>query len=200
MTAGWRLLGSAVLIVASAGCVGGPAPRDHFYRLEVSTPTRSGPTLPGVLEVARFTSDDVLRRTAILRAEPGSPEVMPYGYHFWVNSPTLILQHALVDYLRAAGAAETVTTPRAGMNADWNVSGQLYRFDHLPGPEPKVTVEIELGLEKGQRRNSKSVVQKIYRAEVSAADKSFRAAAEAFGNAVGTIFERFTADLRAAAP
>lgn len=197
MSARRLLLGCVALAVASAGCAG-PAPRDHLYRLEVATPARSGPTLPGVLEVERFTSDDVLRKRAMLRAEPGSPEVTPYGYHLWVNSPTLVLQRTLADYLRAAGAAQTVTTPDAGETEDWHVTGHLRRFDQVTGPEPTVIVEMELRLRR--RHSPKSTVQQVYRAEAPAADASPRAAADAFGSAVGTIFERFTADLRTAAP
>jgi len=196
MSARQLLLGCVVLAVASTGCAG-PAPRDHLYRLEVATPAQSGPTLPGVLEVERFTSDDVLRKRAMLRVEPGSPEVTPYGYHLWVNSPTLLLQRALADYLRAAGAAQIVTTPDAGETEDWHVTGNLRRFDQMTGPEPKATVEIELRLRR--RHSPKSAVQQVYRAEAPAADASPRAAADAFGSAVSTIFERFTADLRAVA-
>jgi len=194
------VLVSAILAVATAGCIAGPAPRDHFYRLLVATPARSGPTLPGVLEVNRFTSDDVLRKPAMLRAEPGSPEVTPYTYHLWVNSPTLMLQQALTDYLRAAGAAQTVTTRASGLSANWIVTGQLRRFDHLEGSDPKVTVEMELSLQNQQRRDSKPAVQKVYRAEARPADENPAAAAEAFGSAVGTVFQQFTADLRTAAP
>jgi len=194
------LLACAALAIVTAGCVAGPAPRDHFYRLVVATPAKSGPTLPGLLEVDRFTSDDVLRRPAMLRAQSGSPEVTPYAYHLWVNSPTLMLQQALADYLRAAGAAQTVTTRVAGLTAEWQVTGQLRRFDQMGGPDPKVTVEMELSLRQRLRRNSKSAVQKVYRAEARADDESPGAAADAFGSAVSTIFEQFTADLRAATP
>ena len=194
------LLACAALAIVTAGCVAGPAPRDHFYRLVVATPAKSGPTLPGLLEVDRFTSDDVLRRPAMLRAQSGSPEVTPYAYHLWVNSPTLMLQQALTDYLRAAGAAQTVTTRASGLSANWIVTGQLRRFDHLEGSDPKVTVEMELSLQNQQRRDSKPAVQKVYRAEARPADENPAAAAEAFGSAVGTVFQQFTADLRTAAP
>lgn len=198
MSARLLLLGCAALAVGTAGCIAGPAPRDHFYRLEVATPARSGPTLPGVLEVERFTSDDVLRKPAMLRVEPDSSEVTPYGYHLWAGSPTLILQRALADYLRAAGAAQTVTTPDAGTTEDWHVTGHLRRLDHATRPESTVTVEIELRLRR--RHSPKAAVQRVYRAEGPAAGSSPGAAADAFGDAVEEIFERFTADLRAAVP
>ncbi|MEE2676961.1 MAG: ABC-type transport auxiliary lipoprotein family protein [Myxococcota bacterium] len=193
-----RVLAAAVLTLAAAGCVAGPAPRDHFYRLDIPKPAKGSPALPGVLEVERFRSDDVLRRSAMVRSAPGSSEVRPYTYHLWVNSPTLVLQRALADYLRAAGVAQTVTTPDAGMTEDWQVTGNLRHFDHITGDAPAALVAIELRLRRYQ--SARAVLQKVYRAQVPADGGSPQAAADAFSAAVTQVFQEFTTDLRAVAP
>ena len=192
------ILAGVLLAIAAAGCVAGPPPQDHFYRLDIPTPAKGSPTLRGVLEVERFRSDDVLRRSAMVRSAAGSPEVRPYTYHLWVNSPTLMLQRALADYLRAAGVAQTVTTPDAGMTEDWQVTGHLRHFDHVTGAEPAALVEIELRVRR--RHSPKAVLQKVYRAKAPADNESPQAAADAFSVAVTQVFREFTTDLRAVAP
>lgn len=196
-----RPMRSALLCLTGLGllsaCVAGPAPRDQFYRLDVAPAGASGARLPGTLEVERFTSDDVLRARAMLRAESGSPQVTPYVYHLWVESPTLLVQRALADYLRAAGVADTVVTPDAGAIEDWQVNGHLRRFDQLLAPSPRVRVEIELRLRR--RGGETLLVQKVYAAETAADAPDPEAAARAFSAALEQVFGNFTADLRAAA-
>lgn len=196
-----RSLRRALLCLVGLGllsaCVAGPAPRDRFYRLNVATPEGSGPRLPGSLVVERFTSDDVLRERGMLRVESGGAEVAPYVYHLWVESPTLLLQRALADYLRAAAVADSVMTPDAGATEDWHVNGHLRRFDQLLAPSPRVRVELELRL---RRRGGETLVsQKVYAAESPADAADPEAAARAFSAAVEQIFARFAADLHATA-
>ena len=191
-------VGLWLLAAALGACVAGPAPRDHFYRVDVAAPAAGKLALTGILEVERFTSDDTLRERHLLYVTPGSPEVTPYGYHLWVDSPTLLLQRALADHLRAAGVAEQVVTPDAGAGEDWQVNGHLRQLYQVLGGAPSVRVDLELRLRRAQ--GADLVAQKIYSATAPAGDDTPEAAARAFSLAIGEVFERFTADLRAAAP
>ena len=188
---------SALLAAQLLGCAAGPAPRDHFYRIEVAAPSAGGDALPGTLEVERFSSDGTLRDRGMLRATTTSPEVTPYAYHRWVDSPPLLLQRALADYLRAAGVAERVVTPDAGATEDWQVNGTLRRLDQLVDGSPRVNVEIEIRMR--HQAGADLVEQQIYSAEHAADDASPEAAARAFSTAIGEIFAAFTRDLRVAA-
>lgn len=186
-----------VLAAGFVACAGPPAPRDHFYRIEVVAPAAGGAQLPGILEVERMGSDGTLRDRAMLKTLPGSPEVTPYAYHRWTDSPTLLLQRALADYLRSAAVAESVVTPDAGATEDWQVNGYLRRLDHVIAATPSVRVELELRM---RRLDGEDLVeQRIYAAQGIPDDASLEAAARAFSVAIGEIFAEFTNDLRAAA-
>ena len=59
----WLLL---AMLVGTAGCLGGPAPRDHVYRLQVEAPgsARNAAAFPGTLEVEMAilcTNRDIVR-------------------------------------------------------------------------------------------------------------------------------------------
>ena len=184
--------------LALLGCIAGPAPRDHFYRITPPAPPAGEAVLEGTLEVERFSSDDTLRNRRILKVVGESPEVTPYRYHLWADSPTLLLQRALADHLRTAGVAELVVTPDAGATEDWQVNGHLRRLDHVLSGAPAVHFAIELRLRRAEGETL--LAQRVYSAEQPCDDASPEAAARAFSAAVGQVWERFTADLRAAAP
>ena len=70
-------------------------------------------------------------------------EVTPYGYHLWVDSPTLLLQRELTAFLRQAGLAKDVVTSDANSPADWVVTGFIERLDHTTGGgAPRVLVSL----------------------------------------------------------
>jgi ABC-type uncharacterized transport system auxiliary subunit len=188
----------AALLVgfALSACASGPAPRDHFYRIQPGPAAPVATPLPGTLEVERFSSSDTLRERGILRTTPGSPSVTPYSYHRWVDSPTLLLQRALAGYLRDAGMAENVVTAEAGAPDDWQVGGHIHRLDHVVGEDSSVRVELEL---RARRSGTETlIVHELYASEHPADDPTPEAAARAFSSAVGEIFAAFGRDLHAA--
>jgi ABC-type uncharacterized transport system auxiliary subunit len=189
---GW-LAAAALLLLA---CVAGPAPRDHFYRLEVPAPTavRSEPLLPGTLVVQRLASDDLLRERPIVRRDgPDSTEVTPYAYHLWADSPERMIQQQLAGFLRAARAAEQVVTPEVGADPSWTVGGRLRRLDVVGGAAPAAEVELELWLRDARGRTPP--VRQTYRVERPVGGEGVEAAVRALSDAVGAAFEAFVADL-----
>jgi len=193
----WLLL---AMLVSAAGCLGGPAPRDHVYRLQVEPPgsARSAAAFPGTLEVSRIWGNALTRGRPILRSDSDrAVEVTPYDFHLWVDSPTLLVQRALTEYLRQAGLAKGVVCSDANSPVDWVVTGFIERLDHITGAgEPRVLVVLELSLaEAGQGR---LVLRKTYRVEQPTDGAGVPAAARAFGAALGSIFESFAADAAAA--
>jgi ABC-type uncharacterized transport system auxiliary subunit len=193
----WLLL--AVLVGAS-GCLGGPAPRDHVYRLQVEPPesTRNAPALPGTLEIGRVWGNALTRGRPILRSDSDSAvEVTPYDFHLWVDSPTLVLQRALTAYLRQVGLAERIVSSDANTPANWVATGFIERLDHITGGgPPRVLVELELRLNEANR--GRLLLRRTYRVEQPSDGAGVPAAVRAFGTAVGAIFESFAADAAAA--
>jgi len=192
----WLLL---AMLAGAAGCLGGPAPRDHVYRLQVEAPAsaRNAPAFPGTLEVGRIWGNALTRGRPILRSDSDhAVEVTPYDYHLWVDSPTILVQRELTEYLRQAGLAETVVCSDVNSPVDWVVTGFIERLDHITGGgEPRVLVELELRLSEASQ--GRLLLRKTYRVKQPSDGAGVPAAARAFGTAVGSIFESFAADAAA---
>jgi ABC-type uncharacterized transport system auxiliary subunit len=192
----WLLL---AMLVGTAGCLGGPAPRDHVYRLQVEPPgsVLSAPALPGTLEVGRIWGNALTRGRPILRSDSErAVEVTPYDFHLWVDSPTVLVERALIAYLRKVGLAEAVISSDMDAPVNWVVTGFIERLDHITGAgAPRVLVEIELRLAEANR--GRLLLRETYRVEQPSDGDGVPAAARAFGAAVGSIFERFVADAAA---
>jgi ABC-type uncharacterized transport system auxiliary subunit len=194
---GTRRGSTALAALLLAACAAGPAPRDHFYRLEAGAPeqSRSAPALPGVLEVDLPRADSLLRQRALLRSESGG-ELTPYRYHLWSDSPVRLVQLELARYLRQAGLAGEVVTPDLGtQRPDWILRSHLHRLEQHTGQGASgVLVELELALAAADP--PRLVLRQTYRAERSAATEPARAVT-AFDAALAEIFARFAADAAA---
>jgi ABC-type uncharacterized transport system auxiliary subunit len=192
---------AGALLLLLAACVGGPAPRDHFYLLSPPAPAaRPQPVLAGVLQVERFRTDALTRERSILSVDdPSSVQVVPYSYHLWVDSPTLMLQRRLADHMFAARVAERVVLPGMSVQGDWVMSGWIEHLIHVTeGGSGRVLVELELSLARA--RAGDLLLRRRYRVERPVEGDSVDAAVRAFGEAVGEIFSTFEADVVAAAP
>jgi ABC-type uncharacterized transport system auxiliary subunit len=192
----WLLL---VMLLGVAGCLGGPAPRDHVYRLQVEPPrsARNAPAFPGTLEVGRVWGNALTRGRPILRSDSDrAVEVTPYGFHLWIDSPTLLVQRELTTFLRQAGLAKTVLSSDSNFPADWVVTGFIERLDHITGAgAPRVLVELELRLAEAD--GGRLLLRQTYRAEQPSDGAGVPAAVRAFGTAVGSIFESFASEAAA---
>jgi ABC-type uncharacterized transport system auxiliary subunit len=187
------------MLVGAAGCLGGPAPRDHVYRLQVEPPrsARSAPACPGTLEVGRIWGNALTRGRPILRSDSErAVEVTPYDYQLWVDSPTLLFQRALTEYLQQVNLAQRVVSSDANVGADWVVTGFIERLDDVTGGgAPRVLVALELSLAEADR--GQLLLRKTYRVEQPTDGAGVPAAVRAFGTAAGSIFESFATDAAA---
>lgn len=185
----------ALLPLAVFGCLSGPAPVDHFYRLEPGAPAAlREPRLMGTLEVDRLRSDALTNERALLYRETSeSTQINQYSYHQWLDSPTLLLQTALTAYLRSAGVASRVVTPELRADPDFRLTGRLLRLERvLRGPDSGVVVEIELAL--SDALGDRILLLETYREERSAGS-SVDEAVVAFNEAVTLVFQRLVAEL-----
>lgn len=182
--------------IAWVGCASGPAPRDHFYRLETAAPQApASPKLTGRLEVERLRVETISQgRRMLYRDTSQSGEIEQYAYHHWVDPPSVMLREELVRYLREAGVAEGVVTPAVHVESDYLVSGRVVRFETVFGDsDPRVVVELELALTRQEGREL--LLLESYREERVAPSGSVADAVTAYDQAVGAIFERFLADI-----
>ena len=190
-----RLL-PALVAVVTVGCASGPAPRDHYYRLEAAAPEAlASPKLAGTLEVGRLRVEAISQgRRMLYRDSSQSGEIGQHAYHHWVDPPNVMLQDQLVQTLRSANLAEDVVTPAVRVGSDYLVSGRIVRLERiLGGSEPRVAVEIELVLTRQQ--GSELLLLETYREERVAPGSSVADAVTAYDQAISAIFERFLADI-----
>lgn len=180
---------------ALAGCLGGTPPRDHFYRIDPAQPatTLPAPALKGTLEVERLRADALTRERAILRVPSAdSLQVTPYTYRLWIDTPTVMLQRSLAEYLRLAGVADRVVLPEMNVDENYELSGWIERLVHVRD-EDRVIAELEFSLINA--RGTSQPLRRSYRVEVATGGSDMDEVVAAFNAAIGEIFERLVADI-----
>ncbi|GJL65771.1 MAG: ABC transporter [Nitrospirales bacterium] len=179
-----------------SGCLGGPAPQDHFYRLELPTPESSfsSPLLQGTIQITRPWADALTsERRLLYRIMTGTAQVHRHAYHRWIDSPTLIVQQQITQYLRNAGVATHVVTPELRIKADYRFTCRITRLERILDESPRVMMELELGLIRLREREA--VMLQTYRVEQQANSTDIPAAIEAYNQALTKILNQFLEDL-----
>jgi len=176
-------------------CASGPAPIDHYYRIDAGVPAAPAPKkLAGNLQVDRLRTDALTgERQLLYKQTTGASEIRQHPYQLWSDPPAIMLQAELVAFLSAAAAADSVTAATARLKPDYVVSGQIRDFERVLEPEVRAVVEIQFLVTSAG--GSEILVNRTYREEPTAANASVEASANAFSQAVHTIFEQLLADL-----
>ena len=192
-----RLVALAMLLFTGwLGCASGPAPRDHFYRLDIAAPAAlPSPALPGVLEVDRLRVEAIAQGRRMLYRDASLPnEIGQYSYHFWADPPGVMLQDELAQSLRAAGVAKGVVTPGIHVDSDFVLKGRLAQLErHTGSGAARIAVEIEFILLRS--KGNDLLLQKNYSEERTVAGDGMGASITAYRDAIGTIFQQLIADL-----
>lgn len=189
-------LGGLALLAA---CFGGAAPRDHFYRPASPQPSTAlaKPVLPGTLEVERLRSDALTRERSILHVDSASSvQVDPYPYHLWIDTPTVMIQRDLAEFLRLSDVAERVVLPEMNVREDFVLGGWIERMVHVTSSDTAL-LEIEFALSRA--RGGGQILQRRYRVEKPVGGRGTEAVVAAFGAGMHEIFEKLVADIAAAA-
>ena len=186
-----------LLLALAAGpgaCASGPAPKDHFYRLELPEPCRrfTAPAFPGTLMVRRPRADALTSERNLLYRSGDSPEVGRHAYHFWSDHPTALLREEVAGYLRASGAADRVVTPELRVDPDYELSSRIVRLERVLGSPPRVVAELQLGVTRTGDREV--VLFERYRETRAADGAGVAASVEAAGEAVAALLDRFLGD------
>jgi len=196
MTMKWKAGVLLALMAGAGGCLGGPAPQDHFYRLELQPPVirLDSPPLPGTLQVMRPWADALTgERHLLYRQQSGSSQLHRHGYHRWVDSPTNLLQQEMARYLRASGIANQVVTPEHRTKSDYMLSCRLVKLERVLDGSPRVLMELELGLT--HTRDREAFLLHTYREEQQTQSEDVTEAVKAFDHALTKILDRFVVDV-----
>ena len=188
--------GIVALGVLGACASPSPVPEDKFYRLDVMAAAPGEMALDGVVEVDRFVASGSLGNRPLLFSEPGSNAVSEYHYQFWIEAPPVLLQSALVSYLRSDKVAERVVTPEMRVRPDFTIMGRVLRLETVRGDTPAGAVTFELTLRR--EADGELLVLGEYRAEVPSGTNGIQTDVAAIEHAINDAFTRFAADIRSA--
>ena len=191
-----RLFLTAIFAAFLVSCSQPPVPQDNFYRLQVPAPatTLAKTPLDGTLEVARLLADGLTAGRPIVYSEAARPlEANEYHYHFWTDSPTVLLRDELVSYLRQAGVAKNVVTPEMRLEPDFVLTGKIKRLEQVRGNPSKVLVSLELALR--DRREDRLLLVKTYDMEGETVGAGVAAAVGGLNSGLAQIYARFVADV-----
>ena len=180
---------------ALAGCLGSTetVPPDHYYRITVTKPDQraAGIAFPGVLSVATFDGDGLVRGRPVLFTTDGHEGTLrQHNYHYWVDSPSRLLQGQLAAYLESSALADSVVTPEMRVRADYELVGRIIRLERVRGAGPP-RVAVKLALSVVRLSDHKLITTNTFSAEVNCIDDSVGAAITAMNQAVGEIFNDF---------
>ncbi len=189
-----------IVIVASVGCAQPQlVPKDNYYRLgveprQVEILRSSEPKLNGIVEIDRFSADGLVAGRSIVYSESNRPnQLMEYNYHFWTDSPTILLRDQLIVHLRAAGAAKAVVTAKMRVSPDFVISGKIKRFEQVRDSSPHVILEIELVLRRG---GTNSLIHLgTYRKKVSSNGATVADGVQAANIALSEVYSEYIRDL-----
>jgi ABC-type uncharacterized transport system auxiliary subunit len=185
------------LLVTACGSVP-PAPEDRYYRLSAVTDTGpgQGQALPDILAIGSVDSAAVYSERAVVYSESGQPNKLKhYNYHFWADPPPSLIRDHLAQYLRNSQAAPVVVVDKGEAEWKYLLVSRLRRFERVMNViGSRVVVEMEFRLL--QRGGRQPLLIQDYSAEVGVSGGSVNAAAEAFGEALGEIYQKLLADMR----
>lgn len=185
-------LGIALLLSA---CASGPAPRDHFYRVELAPPARAleSPLLDGILEVSRFRLDSLSDgRDLVYRSAADATELQRFAYRRWVDPPSAMLQSEIASYLARAGVAQAVVTSDIRVDAAFALDGRIPRYEIVLGSRGEVRLELEFGVTDQGSRDLLFLGR--YAAARPFPPDDLEAAARAFSDALEEVLQRFVED------
>ena len=185
---------SAALLIAVllSACASGPAPRDHFYRVELAPPAHplEPPLLDGILEVSRFRLDSLSDgRDLVYRSAADATELQRFAYRRWVDPPSAMLQSEIASYLARARVAQAVVTSDIRVDAAYALDGRILRYEIVLGSPGEVRLELEFGVTNQGSRDLLFLGR--YAAVRPFPPDDLDAAARAYGDALREILERF---------
>ncbi len=184
-------------ILGACGSTAPPVPRDHYYRLAITSPTDSlaKNALRGTVIVEPLLAEGLLRERPLLFGDIAKPnELQQHDYHYWIEDPAHLMQDQLINYLRRGEVAEFVVTPEMRVAANFRLSGKTKRLERvIGGGQVKVFVELELALV--DLVQNRIVTVDSYREDANAENGEVTSSVAAINEATARIFARFLNDV-----
>ena len=188
-----RIIVIAAVILPSLGCGSlSPPTKDMFYRLNLGSPAASIEIgdADDIIYVPPFGASGLHSERALIFAHDDGTSLEQHVYHFWIDSPRVMLQQALADHLRTASKAKVVVEPATSV--EFVVRGRVHRFERSNGGGAQVALNLALYGEDG----AVPEFERDYERSIAVRDGSIAASVAALGEGTAEIFVAFTGDLR----
>ena len=180
----------ALGLLALAGCAATP-PKDSFYRLPATVASATVKVADGpIIYIPPFVADGLHGERALVYAHDDGTTLEQYTYHYWVDSPRLLLQQALAARLR--GAHRVVTAPSA--DASYTLRGHIAKFERQ-GTGKGAKAEVSLEFELLPADTDVAQFARVYQRSVPLADDAMSSCAGALGQAAQDLQAGLVADL-----
>jgi cholesterol transport system auxiliary component len=193
----------ALALWLGACASGSPAPQDHFYALAPAipvTPAAQAPVAATLLVTPPSARRLAAGRELVFRRDDRPGELQRYSFHLWAEPPAAAIASALRSALRDARLFAFVVAPGQRAQADYLLTGELLRLEHLPSAHPpQVTAELHLTLVDGHDR--RPLLARLYQGtEATGADDGPASAASALDRLLGRLLGEAVRDLQAQRP
>lgn len=178
-------------LIALTGC-GAPPKKDTFYRLPepaAESPPSAAHGGP-LIQVPPFSANGLVSERALVHARADGVTLEQYNYHFWVDSPRLMLQEALSAALASSLDARVVAEAVAGAHS---VRGRIERLERAGGAA--AVARVALAFEVHAPHGGPALFTRRYAREVEPADDSIAACAAALGRASQDMLAEFATEL-----
>lgn len=146
-----------LLVIALQSACGGlePMPGDTFYRLkELNTGAvgeKVAPWTEQSLAVERFRANGIYKDRAIALLQDDGVSLNQSKYHYWNDSPEILLQERFVEHALKQGIAGTVTSDISS-DAEYVVMGRILRFERtrIASATHAVTIGLDLAVRRAR--------------------------------------------------
>ena len=187
---GGMLLGLTLLVLAGCGVT---PHKDSFYRLPDTAAGAAVNVAEGpIVYIPPFVADGLHGERALVYAHDDGTTLEQYTYHYWVDSPRLLLQQALAARLR--GAHRVVTAPSA--DARYTLRGHIAKFERQ-GTGKGASAEVSLEFELLSAATDVPEFARAYQRSVPLADDTMSSCAGTLGQAAQDVLASFVTDLEA---
>lgn len=173
---------------------GGPAPKDHFYRLpEIVLDSRQ--TLYKTIVIKPVKSTGLYHERAILFINSEQPlELQRYHYSFWATTPAELVHNALYQGLQSSAIASQVKRNLSELRPDFIIDTRIINFERfIETSNVRIKVELEVSVRSGD--SSKEGWTQRYKDSQLLQATDMHSSAEAFGVALRRISEALVADI-----
>lgn len=171
-----------------------PVPADTFYRFKNISQFVSKEKLTAwtkaTLQVERLRAAGIYKDRAIVLMQPDGVSLRQSKYHYWNDSPEIMLQQRILAHARGYGLASIITGDNASV-ADIVIGGHVLRFERIledAGNSSAVAIELELNVRTAE---GDTVVQDLFKFEQTLSSTETAAAIEAISDGVDKLIEQF---------